>query len=119
MAAESISMRAPVLAEQPERMEIKLPKNCKENRYYYKHREEILEKRRLARLADPEYQAKQKAREEEKKRGEEDRKRREEEKKKREEEKKLENKMKAKERSAERAKKKAELLGVSSGVNNL
>lgn len=31
--------------------EQKLPKNCKENRYYYKHREEILEKRRLARLA--------------------------------------------------------------------
>ncbi len=31
--------------------EPKLPKNCKENRYYYKHREEILEKRRLARLA--------------------------------------------------------------------
>jgi len=30
---------------------IKLPKNCKENRYYYKHRDEILEKRRLARLA--------------------------------------------------------------------
>lgn len=30
---------------------IKLPKNCKENRYYYRHREEILERRRLARLA--------------------------------------------------------------------
>jgi hypothetical protein len=30
---------------------IKLPKNCKENRYYYRHREEILEKRRLTRLA--------------------------------------------------------------------
>jgi translation initiation factor 4G len=29
----------------------KLPKNCKENRYYYRHREEILEKKRLARLA--------------------------------------------------------------------
>lgn len=34
-----------------EQNEQKLPKNCKENRYYYKHREEILEKRRLARLA--------------------------------------------------------------------
>jgi hypothetical protein len=34
-----------------EQNEHKLPKNCKENRYYYKHREEILEKRRLARLA--------------------------------------------------------------------
>lgn len=31
--------------------EIKLPKNSKENRYYYRHREEILEKQRLARLA--------------------------------------------------------------------
>ena len=30
--------------------EPKLPKNCKENRYYYKHREEILEKRRQKRL---------------------------------------------------------------------
>jgi hypothetical protein len=29
----------------------KLPKNCKENRYYYRHREEILERQRLARLA--------------------------------------------------------------------
>jgi len=28
----------------------KLPKNCKENRYYYRHREEILERQRLARL---------------------------------------------------------------------
>ena len=31
--------------------DVKLPKNCKENRYYYKHREEILERKRLARLA--------------------------------------------------------------------
>ena len=30
---------------------VKLPKNCKENRYYYRHREEILERKRLARLA--------------------------------------------------------------------
>lgn len=28
----------------------KLPKNCKENRYYYRHREKILERQRLARL---------------------------------------------------------------------
>lgn len=34
--------------------EHKLPKNSKENRYYYRHREEILEKRRLARLANKE-----------------------------------------------------------------
>ncbi len=34
-----------------EQTDQKLPKNCKENRYYYKHREQILEKKRLARLA--------------------------------------------------------------------
>lgn len=37
-----------VSAEQSEQ---KLPKNNKCNRYYYRHREEILEKKRLARLA--------------------------------------------------------------------
>ena len=31
--------------------DIKVPKNCKENRYYYRHREKILERQRLARLA--------------------------------------------------------------------
>ena len=31
--------------------EAKLPKNTKANRYYYRHREEILEKKRLARLS--------------------------------------------------------------------
>jgi hypothetical protein len=30
---------------------MRLPKVCKENRYYYKNRESILEKRRLTRLA--------------------------------------------------------------------
>jgi actin-related protein len=44
--------------------DVKLPKNCKENRYYYKHREEILERRRQKKMADPEYQAKQKVKEE-------------------------------------------------------
>ena len=29
---------------------VKLPKNTKANRWYYRHREEILEKRRLERL---------------------------------------------------------------------
>ena len=38
-------------SEEQKTVEQKLPKNCKENRYYYKHREEILEKKRLARLA--------------------------------------------------------------------
>jgi hypothetical protein len=80
-----------------EQTEQKLPKNCKENRYYYRHREEILEKKRLKRLEDPEYQAKQLAKEEAKKN---------------EEEKKLKMKEIAKEKSRERAKKKAELLGI-------
>jgi hypothetical protein len=31
--------------------EVKLPKNTKGNRYYYNHREKILERRRLERLA--------------------------------------------------------------------
>lgn len=31
--------------------EIKMPKNTKANRYYYKNREQVLEKQRLARLA--------------------------------------------------------------------
>lgn len=47
--AEQYIVEQPIV-EQPI-VEQKLPKNCKENRYYYKHREEILEKRRLARLA--------------------------------------------------------------------
>lgn len=37
---------------------IKLPKICKENRYYYRHREEILEKKRQKKLEDPEYRVK-------------------------------------------------------------
>lgn len=80
----------------------KLPKNNKCNRYYYRHRQEILEKKRQKRLEDPEYQAKQKAKEEAKKAKEEEKLRQKE------------------ERSRERAKKKAEFLGVlpviSSGV---
>lgn len=53
--------------------DIKTPKNAKEARYYYKHRDEILvkqkairEARKAARASDPEYQAKLKQREEEK-----------------------------------------------------
>lgn len=74
--------------------EVKLPKMCKEIKYYYRHREEILEKKRLKKLEDPEYQAKQKAKEEAKKAKEEAK----------EEAKKM--------KSIERAKKKAELLGI-------
>lgn len=89
--------------------EHKLPKNSKENRYYYRHRDEILEKKRQKRLEDPEYQAKVKEREEAKKR--------------KEEERVAKQKEIAKEKSRERAKKKAELLGVlpvvSPGVDKI
>ena len=78
--------------------DIKLPKMCKEVKYYYRHREEILEKKRLKKLQDPEYQAKQKAKEDAKKAKEDAKKQAKEEAK----------KMK----SIERAKKKAELLGI-------
>ncbi|NBP66731.1 MAG: hypothetical protein EBU66_19045 [Bacteroidetes bacterium] len=44
--------------------EIKLPKDSKENRYYYRHREEILEKRRKKREENPEYLEKMRIREE-------------------------------------------------------
>jgi hypothetical protein len=100
---------------------IKAPKNCKENRYYYRHREELLEKRRLKRLQDPEYQAKQKAKEEAKQKAKEEAlKKKEEERlkklKAKEEANKLheeERKKQIEERFREKAKKKAELLGVT------
>ena len=41
-------------------------KICKEKRYYYRHREKILEKRRQKRLQDPAYQEKVRIREERK-----------------------------------------------------
>jgi hypothetical protein len=41
-------------------------KICKEKRYYYRHREKILEKRRQKRLQDPAYQEKVRVREERK-----------------------------------------------------
>lgn len=103
----------------------KLPKNCKETRYYYRNRDRILEKRRQKRLEDPEYQAKQKQKEDAKKAKEEEKliklkeklKAKEEALKVTEEEK----RMQKGERCREKAKKKAELLGVlpviSSGVN--
>ena len=82
---------------------IKLPKNCKETRYYYRNREQILEKRRQKKLEDPDYQAKLQAKEEAKKAREEER------------------VAKKKEIAREKAKKKAELLGIlptiPSGVN--
>lgn len=47
-----------VSAEQPIDQEQKLPKNCKETRYYYRHKQEILERKLQKRLEDPEYRAK-------------------------------------------------------------
>jgi hypothetical protein len=38
--------------------EPKLPKNCKENRYYYRNREDILERKKQKRLEDPGYKVK-------------------------------------------------------------
>jgi hypothetical protein len=49
---ECAQQETPTAIETATEMEgVKLPKNCKENRYYYRHREEILEKKRLARLS--------------------------------------------------------------------
>lgn len=58
----------------PEPAEVKI---CKEKRYYYRHREKILEKRRQKRLQDPAYQEKLRLREEKKHAREEEKKARE------------------------------------------
>ncbi len=73
----------------------KLPKNSKENRYYYRNREAILERKKLKRLEDPEFQALQMEKEEKKRIKEEER------------------QQKMKEKSSEKARKKAELLDLS------
>jgi len=74
----------------------------KELKYYYRHREEILAKKREKRDADPKYQEKQREKEERKRRaGEEKRKRVEEEK---------------IERAKERARKRIEALGLTPPV---
>jgi hypothetical protein len=95
-----------------EQTEQKLPKNCKENRYYYRNREQILEKKRLKRLEDPEYQAKQLAKEEAKKKKEETMILKLREKEEAIKASEPERKRLKEERARERAKKKAELLGV-------
>jgi hypothetical protein len=87
-------MESTAISSEPEQ---KLPKNCKENRYYYRHRLEILERKKQKRLEDPEYQAKLKAKEEAKKA---------------KEEAKLLKLKEKEERSLEKVKKKAELLGI-------
>jgi len=80
--------------------EIKGPKNCKENRYYYRHREEILASRKEKRLEDPVYQAKQIAKQEAKE--------------KRAEEKKIKREVEIQERAKVRAEAKAKMLGLKS-----
>jgi flagellar biosynthesis/type III secretory pathway protein FliH len=103
--------------------EQKLPKNCKENRYYYRHREEILERKKQKRLEDPEYQAKQKAKEDSKRAKEEEKLKKLKEKEEAIKSSEAERKKQKEERGRERAKKKAELLGVlpaiPSGVNEI
>lgn len=85
------------------------PKVCKEIKYYYTHRDEILQKRRQKRLEDPEYQAKQQVKEAAKKQ--------------KEEERVLQHKLQLEERAKERARKRAELLGIpldkSSGATEI
>ena len=106
---ESVANVEQTTLEQPEQ---KLPKNNKCNRYYYRHREEILEKKRQKRLEDPEYQAKQKAKEEAKKAKEEAKLIKLKEKEEAIKSSESEKKRQKEERGRERAKKKAELLGV-------
>jgi hypothetical protein len=86
-------------------------KDKKNLRYYYRHREEIIEKRKQLKMQDPEYQAKLKAREEAKKEKEAAKKAREEMMQKAREEKRKMAELKEKEREEKRAKKRAELLG--------
>lgn len=85
------------MSESVEREPQEPQKVSKLTRYYYKHREEILEKRRLKKLEDPVYQEKQRAKEEAKRAKREKEEQREEEKKR---------------RGQERARAKAERLGI-------
>ena len=47
-------------------VDVKIPKNCKENRYYYRHREEVLARKKEQRMVDPEYRARQELKEQKK-----------------------------------------------------
>ena len=94
---------------------IKLPQLTKGLRYYYKHRDELSAARRERLIQDPEYQAKQAAKEEVKRVKEEAKRAKEEAKERAKEEK--EAQQKAKEEEAQRIreekrKKKAQLLGI-------
>ncbi len=56
----------------PQMSDVKIPKNTKENRYYYAHREEVLARKKEQRMADPEYKARQEEKERKRKEKEEE-----------------------------------------------
>lgn len=61
-------MDSPVVSEaNAVPVDVKIPKNCKENRYYYRHREEVLARKKEQRMASPEYIAKQEEKEQKRK----------------------------------------------------
>ncbi len=67
-------MNSQVVSEaSAEPLDVKIPKNTKENRYYYAHREEVLARKKEQRMADPEYKAKQEEKERKRKEKEEER----------------------------------------------
>lgn len=72
-----------------EPVDVKVPKNTKENRYYYRHREEINARRKEQRMATPEYKAKQEEKERKRKEKEEEMERKKQEKEKEKEAKRL------------------------------
>lgn len=75
--------------EHPQMSDVKIPKNTKENRYYYKHREEINARRKEQRMESPEYKAKQEEKERKRKEKEEEQERKKQEKEKEKEAKRL------------------------------
>jgi len=123
MSSEEVTQIASEQKETDAISEIKLPKVNKANRHYYKHREDILARRKERQMASPEYQAKLEAKKAAKEKKEDEKrqqleiklqKKREE--KEREEEK---RKIEAKERARQRAETKAKLSGIqkASGQN--
>ncbi len=69
-------MDSPVVSEaNAEPLNVKIPKNTAENRYYYKHRLEVLARKKEQRMATPEYKAKQEEKERKRKEKEEERER--------------------------------------------
>ena len=92
--------------------EMKLPKLNKNTRYYYRHREEIAAARKERLMQDPEYQAKQLAKEEAKRAKEEAKQKASEEKEAKQKAKQKLNKEDAQRIREEKRKIKAQLLGI-------